>query len=354
MKLKASNWKTFYLSHLYEIKMGNKFDKNKMTFDNPTVNLVSRQSFNNGVDEKVDYVDGIEPYKAGLLTVALGGCYLGSCFVQREDFYTAQNIVVMCPKFSEMSFEVNIFISTLVRYECQFKYYAFGRELNTHINKDFTIDLPVTQNNTPDWNFMTEYIKSLNNKPIKTGNKPSKNLLNASQWKEFKLSEVFTLKGGFYNKKPEHSEEGDIPFLGSTETNNGVTEFYSLDDIKSWNKTGETDDTLDKKLFDGNCIAVTVNGSVCNAFYQYEKFTCSHDITVLYTKNHELNIYEAMFLCTIITNEKYRWSYGRKPHDVKKFGMSVIKLPVVSDEIDWKYMEKYIKELPFGDKINKA
>lgn len=152
--------------------------------------------------------------------------------------------------------------------------------------------------------------------------------LNVNEWKEFTLFDLFTIKGGFFNKKPEHSEEGRIPFLGSTENNNGVTEFYSEIDIRSWNKTGDEDDTLENKLFDGNCIAVTVNGSVCNAFYQSDIFTCSHDITALYLKHYELNPELAMFICTVIMKEKYRWSYGRKPHTLKKFGASVIWLPI--------------------------
>ena len=71
----------------------------------------------------------------------------------------------------------------------------------------------------------------------------------------------------------------------------------------------------------------------------------------------------------IINNEKYRWSYGRKPHDVKKFGKSIVKLPVKCDDTgkpiidskkvysdegfipDWEYMENFIKSLPFGDRI---
>ena len=84
--------------------------------------------------------------------------------------------------------------------------------------------------------------------------------LNVQDWKEFRLNKVFTLKGGFFNKKPEHSEVGTIPFLASTENNNGVTEYYSLNDIISWDKVGEPDNTLENKLFSANCIAVTVNG----------------------------------------------------------------------------------------------
>ena len=165
-------------------------------------------------------------------------------------------------------------------------------------------------------------------------------------------TDVFRLKGGFYNKKPEHAVNGNLPFLASTDSNNGVTEYYSLEDIQQWDKVGNEDWTLNKKLYDGNCIAVTVNGSVCNAYYQSETFTCSHDITALYLKDYPLNRYIAMFLCAVIMKEKYRWSYGRKPHDVKKFGRSIVKLPVNKDgDPDWIYMENYIKTLPYGDRI---
>ena len=184
----------------------------------------------------------------------------------------------------------------------------------------------------PDWQFMEDYIKSLHHKPLTTKNKAGQvPELKVTEWKEFVFKDIFKLRGGFYNKKPEHSIEGNIPFLASTEANNGVTECYSIEDIEQWDKVGNEDYSLDKKMFDGNCIAVTVNGSVCNAFYQPERFTCSHDITVLYLKKHTLNPYIGLFLCTMIMMDKYRWSYGRKPHDVKKFGKSIIILPVDSN-----------------------
>ena len=40
--------------------------------------------------------------------------------------------------------------------------------------------------------------------------------LNVETWKEFRLTDIFAVKGGFYNKKPEHSIDGHIPFLAST------------------------------------------------------------------------------------------------------------------------------------------
>ncbi len=143
MNLDTQNWQPFYLHRLFDIRMGNKFDKNKLDEDSPEVNLVSRVSYNNGVDVKVGYVDGVEPFPAGYVTVALGGSYLGSCFVQEDPFYTAQNVAVMKPYVSEMNRDVCTFISGLVRYEAKTKYYAFGRELNTHIKTDFSISLNI-------------------------------------------------------------------------------------------------------------------------------------------------------------------------------------------------------------------
>ena len=370
MNLDVQSWQPFYLHRLFDVRMGNKFDKNKLDEDIPEVNLVSRVSYNNGVDVKVGYVEGVTPFPAGYVTVALGGSYLGSCFVQEEPFYTAQNVAVMKPRLLNMTRAVCTFISGLVRYEAKTKYYAFGRELNTHIKTDFDVKLPVQRNADgspvldasckwsdagyiPDWQFMEDYIKSLHHKPLTTKNKVGQvPELKVTEWKEFVFKDIFKLRGGFYNKKPEHSIEGNIPFLASTEANNGVTECYSIEDIEQWDKVGNEDYSLDKKMFDGNCIAVTVNGSVCNAFYQPERFTCSHDITVLYLKKHTLNPYIGLFLCTMIMMDKYRWSYGRKPHDVKKFGKSIIKLPVDTyGNPDWQFMENYIKALPYGDRL---
>ena len=82
------------------------------------------------------------------------------------------------------------------------------------------------------------------------------------------------------------------------------------------------------------------------------QYSCSHDIMSLYLKDHALNQYEALFLCTIFEHDKYRWSYGRKPHSEKKISDSFIMLPQKSDGTpDWEYMERFIKELPFSDKL---
>lgn len=386
MNLNFEEWKSFQVNDLFEVKYGNSLELSSCelsTDKNNKINFVARTRENNGVTAWVKRIDDLEPFSPGIITVAGSGSSTLSTFVQEDEFYSGYHLFLLIPR-EEISLECKRFLCVCLE---QNKYkYGYGRQANKTL-PFLELRLPVKHNldgtlfvddekkysdkgYIPDWEFMERYIKSLHYKPLTTKKSISRaSVLNCKNWKEFKLNDIFVLKGGFYNKKPEHSVNGKIPFLASTESNNGVTEFYDIEDIRGWDKVGNEDNTLDKKIYEGNCIAVTVNGSVCNAFYQREQFTCSHDITAFYLRDYQLNPYLAMFLCTIIMKDKYRWSYGRKPHDVKKFGKSVIKLPVkyningtifidekhrYSEEgyvPDWKFMEKYIETLPYGDRL---
>jgi len=174
--LDIEGWKEFYLHKLFNTSMGNGIDAISTTNDNPKYNYVSRDSNGNGVVGFVDEVEGQKPFPAGAMSLALGGSFLGSCFIQKEPFYTAQNVGILQEK-EPLSIHTKLFISTLIRNECKIKYQAFGRELNSHFRKDFTIKLPVLMNGNdyifdknkkysdkgyvPDWEWMEIYMKSL-------------------------------------------------------------------------------------------------------------------------------------------------------------------------------------------------
>ncbi len=144
--------------------------------DKPKYNYVSRDSNGNGVVGFVNEIEGEEPFPAGAMSLALGGSFLGSCFIQKKPFYTAQNVAVLQEKVP-LSDHTKLFIATLIRNECKIKYQAFGRELNAHFRKDFTIKLPILHNKNgivfdetkefseegyiPDWKWMDNYMKSL-------------------------------------------------------------------------------------------------------------------------------------------------------------------------------------------------
>lgn len=326
------------LSELFDITYGTKFDWNKMTEEKDGIAFVSRTSKNNGVVGYVERYDDREPYNSGLITVSLGGTYVLSAFVQVKEFYTGQNVAVLSPK-NEMDIIQKLFYCYCIS-KNRYRYSAFGREANKTL-KDLLVpeldEIPNTFTECDVPNFIE-----------KTGTLSKSDVeLKTELWQEYKYGDLFDIKGGYYNKKPEHIVIGDIPFIGATRENNGITELYSEDDISLFHKDGSTkEDDYDNKIFKGNCITVLNNGaSVGYAFYQEKVFTCSHDVNVLYLKNKEMTKAIAMFLIAVIELEKYRWNYGRKWRP-KRMSDSIIKLPskIIGGkyEPDWEYMEKYI------------
>ena len=175
-QLKTDTWKDFLLHKVFNVEMGNGIDAIQTTRDEPKYNYVSRDSNGNGVVDFVDEIEGEKTFPAGAMSLALGGSFLGSCFIQKKPFYTAQNVGVLQEKVP-LSDHAKLFIATLIRNECKIKYQAFGRELNAHFRKDFTIKLPIKKDengvildNThefsdegyiPDWEWMDAYMKSL-------------------------------------------------------------------------------------------------------------------------------------------------------------------------------------------------
>ncbi len=165
-KMDISEWKPFHLYDIFYIDSGTKMDKVAMKFNNPTIDFVGRSGINNGVTAIVDEVDGYKPYKAGNLTLALGGAYLGSCFVQEKSFYTSQNVIVLIPK-CKMSMNVKQFICSVIFKEGNMHYKAFNDELNRHIKTDFTIMLPINKvTGEPDYEYMDKYMEQIKNRVI--------------------------------------------------------------------------------------------------------------------------------------------------------------------------------------------
>ncbi len=336
MKIDTSTWKAFYLHELFDAEMGNGFDRNKMSDDNPTVNYVTRTAENNGVGDVIDYIAGVEPYPAGSITLALGGS-IGSTFIQASPFYTGQNVAVLRDK-NNLSYETKLFIVSIIKKECSVRFCAFGRELNVHYKTDFTLSLPTTPDGEPDWQWMEDYIRSLRSEPIKTVNSSSPLDIDTAKWDWFKLggeTGLFDIKKG-KRLTAENQTDGKTPYVGAIDSNNGVS-----------NRIGQN------PIHRGNTISLSYNGSVGEAFYQPDDYWATDDVNALYLKSKygELNPALALFICTVIKLDKYRFSYGRK-WTLENMEGTMIRLPATSTgEPDWERMESYMKSLPYGDRI---
>lgn len=372
MNLETSKWEEFVLANICDINYGNKFDNDKMSHNNPTVNFITRTSENNGVGDIVDYIDNITPYKAGDISVALGGS-IGMCCLQVKPFYTGQNVAVL--SFTEdVSIQAKLFFTEVFMYEVSGKFVAFGRELNKHIKTDLTICLPIQHNPDgspvidpdktysdegymPDWEFMDCYISSLHCEPLTTTRTASAlPSLGIEKWEEFYIGNTNDHKGIFNLVKgtrltKEDMTEGTTHFLGAIDSNNGIRDYIGQ-----------------KPLCEAGCVTVNYNGSVGEAFYQDKPFWASDDVNSLYPTDWKISPCIGLFLATVIMADKYRFTYGRKWNS-EKMVESIIRLPIQHDMSgnpiidktykysergyipDWQFMEDYINSLPYSDRI---
>ncbi len=313
------------LDEIFYIRYGSQLDLNKCEICGvgEGYNFVNRSNANCGVSSRILRVEKKEPFKAGSITVAMGGSVLSS-FVQQEDFYTGQNVKVLVP-LKEMSLSEKLFYCQCIEAN-RFRFSTFGREAN------YTFDslLVPSRDEVPPKIKKANTDLSFNSKSLSE----TKIKLNTSNWKWFSYDEIFEIKKGKRLTKAD-MQDGNIPYIGAIDSNNGISAYISNDE----------------HLHQGNTITVSYNGSIAEAFYQTTKFWATDDVNVLYPK-FTLNRYIAMFLITLIHREKYRFNYGRK-WDKELMEASLIKLPAVKIapneyEPDWQFMEDYIKSLPYS------
>lgn len=313
------------IKELFNTSYGTKFDLNKMELtsqeDSEGVNFVARTARNLGVSATVKPYNQVKPHDSGLITVALGGSILSS-FVQKKPFYTAQNIMVLIPK-KKMSFQEKVFYCQCIEHN-KFRFSAFGREANRTL-KDILIP-----ENPPIWVNdlkMTDYSSfslPINSTTIE---------LEMSKWQWFRYDKLFNIERGRGPRVKDIQENGTTPFITSIDKNNGLT---------GW--------TNDSPIHSGNVISVNRNGSVAEAFYQPVPFCSTEDVHIFNPK-FNLNPFIALFLVSLIKKEKYRYSYGRK-WGIGRMNESQIKLPITeTGEPDWKFMENYIKSLPYSKSL---
>ena len=310
------------LSDKFDVEYGNSFELNRLKKNKKGVNFVSRTAKNNGISAVVDPIYGVKPFPNGVITVSLGGSVL-EAFVQPLPFYTGYHIYCLTPK-SKMSDAVKLYYCSCIRAN---KYrYNYGRQANRTL-RELLI---------PSIDSIPKKIATTDLSIYDGLNQPSTKVqleLNTSNWKSFVFDDLFEIQRGKGPRKKDLNGKGNIPFVTSTDQNNGWTDFTEVEAIH-----------------EGNTIGVNRNGSVAYAFYQPVPFCSTEDVHIFKPK-FKMNKYIGLFLATLIRQEKYRYNYGRK-WGIGRMKISTIKLPVdTKGNPDWDFMERYIKSLNYSKQV---
>lgn len=152
--------------------------------------------------------------------------------------------------------------------------------------------------------------------------------LDKKNWKGFSIEELFNINSGKRLTKA-NMQEGDIPFIGASEFNNGVTNFVSNNN----------------KSLDQNVLGVNYDGSVCRSFYHPYSCLFSDSVKRFSLKATKGNKYLYLFFAALIFKQKVKYTYGYKFNETR-MKRQLIMVPINrKGEPDYEYMEQYIVNL---------
>lgn len=121
---------------------------------------------------------------------------------------------------------------------------------------------------------------------------------------------------------------GDRPFIGASDSNNGITMWCS-----------NTNGTLDS-----NVLGVNYNGSVVENFYHPYECIFSDDVKRFHLKETSEDKYVYLFLKTAIIQQKIKYRYAYKFNE-KRMRRQMLVLPATNDDKpNYNYMRAFMKE----------
>ncbi len=330
MKINKNNWQEFNFDDIFAISRGKRLIKSDQIAGNTA--YISSSKKNNGIDNYILPPDYMKLYKNALTLNNSGS--VGYCFYHPYNFVASDHCTVI--EIKDKKIKLNNYISLFLKpiIELMKSKYNFAREINNERLEKEKVLLPIANDKSPDWEFIENYIKDLSKK-IKYDSEVAdgraikeKFELKIKQWKEFKINEVFKIIRGKRLVEIDRVS-GEIPYYSASDYDNGLT------------------DKIANPLFiEKDALICTIFG---RSFYVEGEFTASDSVSIL--KNKYLNIYSGLFIATIITQNKYKYSYGRQAFE-NRFSSDIIKLPInKQEEIDFEFMENYIKSLNYSQSL---
>ncbi|MFJ2535749.1 restriction endonuclease subunit S [Microbacterium maritypicum] len=284
------------LADLFDVEYGNKLDMNKMVAEPRSrgvafVGRVGGLNGRSGIAGFVKRLPGVEPYPAGLLTVALGGSRLLSTYVQQVPFYTAQNVAVLRPRRSTMTLKERLYYATCIRANA-FRYSAFGREANR------TLATLVMPDEAPGWvdraAIPSLSLEQVSDVGLVTG------VYGGTHDQLVPISDFFEIDGGhaltLSRLTPAIAPDG-VNFVSRKTKDNGIAGRVMIPEGVVPAKAGT--------------LSVALGATPLATFFHGEPYLTGFHVAVL-TPKKEMSVGELLWWKLAIEANKYRYSYGRQ------------------------------------------
>lgn len=328
-------WKTFKLGDIFDLvtkssKGLNHLEKNI----SDGISYVGATNRNNGVLDFVKRKENLIYSGNAIAFIRNGEGSMGYSVYKKEDFIASQDITV---GYNQYLNEYNAKFITTIADQVRGKY-NFGYKRNQERLKREILVLPSDEKGNPNFQYMSDFVKKLELDKaqevleyiyiyIRVKNILEEKVCEIS-WKDFWIEDVCDIKSGVRLTKA-NQEIGLRPFVGASDSDNGVTAFVS-------NKN---------KSLDANVLGVNYNGSVVeNSYHPYEAIF-SDDVKRLKWKDEIYgNKYTYLFLKQMILSQKIKYAYGYK-FNGERMKRQKIMLPVTKSGLpDYDYMTSYMQK----------
>lgn len=354
MKIDISTWREYRIGDLFDLRAGNISNKTELLEGGEDCVYLGATKKRNSVLSRCAF---------SLSLVQQGNCILFICDGQGSVGYTnyididyIATVNIVSGYNPHLNPYVGMFLVTV--FDLERPKYSYGRKWKTHL-ADTKVLLPAHElSGEPDWQYMEDYIKNLPcyseimsrlsfgsdlseiRKSIVARKTEAKNHAGIYLFTIGELFDVELTKGDLKEKFCVEANDrlGDeLPLISAGDTDNGFV--------------GYVDKYGDGKAspFPSNIITVDM---FCKAYYQPKPFyAVGHGRINMLIPKFELNVYRALYICAVINNERYRFSYGRAVYSGVLRDLK-ISLPVdTAGNPNWQFMEDYIKSLPASDKL---
>ncbi|MFK5154829.1 restriction endonuclease subunit S [Glaesserella parasuis] len=337
LKLTDRTWGKFSIGDLFQIE--NCKCSKVSVLKEGNVPYIGATNRNNGVLSFVENKSSFITKGNCIVFICDGEGSIGYSIYKKEDFIGTTTIKVGRNEYlNKYIGQFIVTCSNMMRGK-----YNFGYKRNEANLKREIIMLPENTDGDPDWQFMEDFIKQKEEKQvtklknyyadkalelmISTGN------LRNTEWREFSFSQVFVEIQRGKRLTKSNQQDGTMPYVSSTATNNGVDNFI--------------DNSTNVRIFE-NCLTLANSGSVGSTFFHYYTFVASDHVTALILEKPNKYIY--LFLSGIIKRLEEKYSFNREIND-KRIQREKILLPVNEEGLpDWQFMEDFMKQIE-QDKI---
>ena len=346
--LEDREWKEFHFRDVFYIVDGYYNKKPSMDEDGRLPFLGATQ-YNNGVTgmtskdnvrlrDKVggDSMNDVEKrfYAGGCIAITNNGS-VGHAYYQSSEFTCSHDITVVYLKDQVMSKELATFlIPSIQKAGESFAYAKKWRPIRMRRSK---LMLPVKPDGTPDWDFMSGFMKKVEHDTLSEAlrhfkpKKYKRMLTGGGRIRPFFMEDILRISNGVRLTKADMTI-GNRPFVGSSEACNGVTGFVD-----------NTNASLDKEV-----LGVNYNGSVGFSFYHPYEALFSDDVKRVRWKDEAANNkYTLLYLSNAIAQQRSKYAYGYK-FNALRMKRQIIMLPTLADGTpDFVYMEHTIRVMEY-------